>query len=76
MESSAIIFVVFSEPRQCDNGDLRLLGGSVSTRIGRIEICDNHKWGAVCDVEWDDQDAKVACRQLGYEGKRPELIMT
>ena len=47
------------------NGDIRLIGGS-SDSEGRIEICYRSYWGSVCDDHWDDSDARVACRQLGY----------
>ena len=36
---------------------------------GRVEICLNSQWGVVCDVGFDDNDAKVACRQLGFDSK-------
>ena len=33
---------------------------------GRVEICNMHQWGTVCDDIWGAQDAQVACRQLGF----------
>lgn len=49
----------------CQNGDLRLVNGSVSW-VGRIEICWNEVWGTICDRSWGQFEANVACRQLGY----------
>ena len=48
----------------CEQGAIRLKAGSSSTN-GRVEICNNNTWGAVCRNLWNNVDAHVACRQLG-----------
>ena len=49
----------------CYDGNVRLAGGDNSA-IGRVEVCRNNTWGTVCDLEWNDQDAVVACRSAGF----------
>lgn len=36
--------------------------------IGRIEICLEGQWMAICGNIWTQEDASVACRQLGFSG--------
>ena len=45
-------------------GAIRLQGGTATQ--GRVEICNNNVWGTVCDNRWDNTDAQVVCRQLGF----------
>ena len=47
-------------------GDVRLIGGS-NEREGRVEVCIGKVWGTVCHYSWNSNDARVVCRQLGFE---------
>ncbi|XP_030832032.1 deleted in malignant brain tumors 1 protein [Strongylocentrotus purpuratus] len=57
-----------------DDGDIRLQGGAVSNE-GRVEVYYRRQWGTVCDDSWDQQDAIVACTQLGFPGAVQALRM-
>ena len=50
----------------CTTGTIRLVGGSNSME-GCVEVCTGGAWRTVCVDHWDNTDAGVACRQLGYD---------
>ena len=45
---------------------MRLQGPSSANGSGRIEVFHDGQWGTICNNFWNINDAKVACRQLGY----------
>ncbi|XP_052086344.1 deleted in malignant brain tumors 1 protein-like isoform X15 [Mytilus californianus] len=47
------------------SGDLRITWTTQNNK-GRLEIYHEGEWGTVCDYHFDNVDAAVACRQLGY----------
>ena len=40
------------------------MNGSTSME-GRVEVCQNKRWGTVCDSNWGVNEAQVVCWQLG-----------
>ncbi|KAK7107812.1 scavenger receptor cysteine-rich type 1 protein M130-like [Littorina saxatilis] len=44
---------------------IRLVNGS-SASEGRVEVYRQGSWGTVCDEDFDDRDAVVVCRMMGF----------
>lgn len=62
--------LAFAEPLPTEN-DLRLVSGSTDT-MGRLEIFYDGEWGTICDKDFGQDEADIACRQLGYtQGAMP-----
>ena len=34
--------------------------------IGRVDVCIHETWRTICSDQWNENDAEVICRQLGF----------
>ena len=70
-------FYIYITIAPCNESDVRLRDGP-SKASGRIELCHNGTWGTICSDFWDNIDASILCKQLGYSpyGNCLVLIVT
>ena len=59
------LYCVFLVLADCQDGDVRLQDGTDPSN-GRVEVCQDGMWASVCSDKFDENDASVVCRQLGY----------
>ena len=69
-----MIFKLRSVLSNCTSGDVQLVNGS-SDGEGRVEVCYHGVWTTVDGYSWDYNDARVLCRQLGYDDKCENCIL-
>ncbi|KAL5491262.1 hypothetical protein EMCRGX_G016515 [Ephydatia muelleri] len=50
----------------CYAGDIRLTGTGSTVSQGNVELCITNQFNAICGNVWSSKDAKVVCRQLGF----------
>ena len=54
------------------------LTGSTTSSSGVVEVylASSASWVTICPSEWDDADAGVVCRALGYDGGATSTFAT
>ena len=53
---------------------VRLAGLDNINYAGRVEVFYQGKWGKICRNQWDINDVKVVCKQLGFQSAVAEFI--
>ncbi|KAG2492959.1 hypothetical protein HYH03_008867 [Edaphochlamys debaryana] len=69
-QDSAVSVACFEGPALSPEGSLRLVGGSTN-RSGRLELSHSGTWAVICSDGFRWQEARVACRQLGFKNGLP-----
>ena len=51
----------------CNYFPIVRVGGEINATQGLVQVYHNKAWGWICNQLWDDTDANVVCKGLGYE---------
>lgn len=59
----------------CNSSIQYRLGNPKSNQMeGRVEVRYKGIWGTVCDDDFGENEAKVVCRSLGYDGAAVRIV--
>ena len=64
------VFMIILTLSVCHVDDIRLTGTGSSVSRGNVELCINNHFNAICGNVWSSNDAKVVCRQLGFNSSK------
>ena len=56
---------------ELSSGELSIVGVSGEENRGFLMLYNplkSYQWSTICSTQWDDTDAHVACRQMGFSG--------
>ena len=57
----------------CKDWDLRLVHG-LTPQEGTVEVCFENNYGSICHDLWNENDAQVVCRQLGFSSENTTAL--
>ena len=60
------LYIIASPSRIRFPSHVRVTMNGISYIQGHVEILHNGEWGTICDDHFDNNDARVICRMVGY----------